>query len=400
MLGPYPYWGANQIIDHVNDYILDEDLVLLGEDGAPFLDRASPVAFYSQGRIWPNNHIHVLRPRGPSRPEFLVYALNCVDYGHFVGGATRDKLAQGRMKSIAIPVPPVSEQIAIVRYLDHADRNIRHYILAKQKLIALLREQAQVIIHEAVTGQIDVSTGEPYPSYKDSGVEWLKKIPYHWEMVRNGRLFAQRNEIGFPELPILEVSLHTGVRVRDFEQSDRKQAMSDRSNYKRAVKGDIAYNMMRMWQGAVGITPVDGLVSPAYVVASALPGNEPRYFGALFRTTAYTIEVDKYSRGIVKDRNRLYWEDFKQMPSPCPPPHEQVLVADAINHNAAVIEEGIQHAERQIDVVREYRTRLIADVVTGKLDVRSAVTELPGEDILDSAAESAEESTVEREVTV
>ena len=116
--------------------------------------------------------------------------------------------------------------------------------------------------------------------------------------------------------------------------------MSDRSNYKRAVKGDIAYHMMRMCQGAVGITPVDGLVSPAYVVASALPGNEPRYFGALFRITAYTIEVDKYSRGIVKDRNRLYWEDFKQMPSPCPPPHEQVLVADAINHNAAVIEEG------------------------------------------------------------
>ena len=195
MLGPYPYWGANQIIDHVNDYILDEDLVLLGEDGAPFLDRTSPVAFYSQGRIWPNNHIHVLRPREPSRPEFLVYALNCVDYGHFVGGATRDKLTQGRMKSIAIPVPPVSEQIAIVRYLDHADRNIRHYILDKQKLIALLREQAQVIIHEAVTGQIDVSTGEPYPSYKASGVEWLKKIPDHWEMVRNGRLFAQRNEI-------------------------------------------------------------------------------------------------------------------------------------------------------------------------------------------------------------
>ena len=146
--------------------------------------------------------------------------------------------------------------------------------------------------------------------------------------------------------------------------------MSDRSNYKRTVKGDIAYNMMRMWQGAVGVTPVDGLVSPAYVVAKALPGNEPRYFGALFRTSAYMVEVDKNSRGIVKDRNRLYWEDFKQMPSSCPPPDEQVLIADAIDHNSVVIGEGIQHAQRQIDLVREYRTRLIADVVTGKLDVR------------------------------
>ena len=179
-------------------------------------------------------------------------------------------------------IPPLPEQTAIVRFLDHADRRIRRYIRAKQKLIALLEEQKQAIIHHAVTGQIEVRTGQPYPAYKPSGVEWLEEVPKHWEMVRNGRLFVQRNEIGFPELPILEVSLKTGVRIRDFENSDRKQAMSDRSMYKRAAKGDIAYNMMRMWQGAVGLAPVDGLVSPAYVVAKPLPGTEPRYYGALF----------------------------------------------------------------------------------------------------------------------
>ncbi len=112
------------------------------------------------------------------------------------------------------------------------------------------------------------------------------------------------------------------------------------------------------------------------------------------------VEVDKYSRGIVKDRNRLYWEDFKQMPSPCPLPDEQALIADAIDHNSVVIGEGKQHAQRQIDLVREYRTRLIGDVVTGKLDVRSIVTVLPGEECLGSAGESDEDSTVEQEVTV
>ena len=74
-------------------------------------------------------------------------------------------------------VPPPTEQTAIVRFLDHADRRIRRYIRAKQKLIALLEEQKQAIIHQAVTGQIDVRTGQPYPSYKDSGVEWLDKVP-------------------------------------------------------------------------------------------------------------------------------------------------------------------------------------------------------------------------------
>src|SRR3989440_10681368 len=153
----------------------------------------------------------------------------------------------------------------------------------------------------------------PYPEYMDSCLPWLGQIPAHWEVRRNGRLFAQRNETGFSDLPILEVSLKTGVRVRDFENSARKQVMSDRAKYKRAAKGDIAYNMMRLWQGAVGVAPVDGLVSPAYVVARPLHGVHSQYFSYLFRTSAYMTEVDKYSRGIVKDRNRLYWQDFKQM---------------------------------------------------------------------------------------
>ena len=215
---------------------------------------------------------------------------------------------------------PYPEQAAIVRYLDHVDRRIQRYIRAKQKLIALLEEQKQAVIHQAVTGQIDVRTGRPYPAYKASGVEWLGKVPEHWEVRRNGRLFVQRNETGFPDLPILEVSLNTSVRIRDFGNSVRKQIMAVRSEYKRAVEGDIAYNMMRMWQGAVGVVPVDGLVSPAYVVVRPLKGTESRYFSALFRTKVYMAEVDKYSHGIVRDRNRLYWEDFKQMSIPSIPP--------------------------------------------------------------------------------
>ena len=350
------------------------------------------------------NALHRVRPRQESHNGFLLYVLSSVaDRGWF--DALNDKatiahFTREKFGALGIPRPPYSEQAAIVRFLDHADRHIRRYIRAKQILIALLEEHKQALVHEAVTGRIDVRTGEPYLSYKASGVDWLTNIPVHWEMVRNGRLFVQRNEIGFPDLPILEVSLKSGVGVRDFGYSKRKQKMSDSGNYKRSISGDIAYNMMRMWQGSVGVTPVDGLVSPAYVVAKALPGNDSRYFASLFRTNAYMAEVDKYSRGIVKDRNRLYWEDFKQLQSPCPPPDEQVLVADAIDRNAVVIGEAIQQAERQIEVVREYRTRLTADVVTGKLDVRSAVAELSGEDILGSGWESAEESTVDEEVTV
>ena len=325
----------------------------------------------------------VLTPKSGTCPKYVSYLCQSESFTDRVTaqsvGVAYPAIAESRLATFHISVPPLSEQAAIVRFLDHFDRRIRRYIRAREKLIALLEEQKQAVIHQAVTGQIDVRTGQPYPAYKPSGVEWLGDVPAHWQVVRNGRLFVQRNEIGFAGLPILEVSLRTGVRVRDMESSGRKQVMSDRNMYKRAVKGDIAYNMMRMWQGAVGTTPVDGLVSPAYVVAKPLAGTEPRYFSDLFQTTAYMSEVDKFSRGIVKDRNRLYWEDFKQMPTPCPRWSEQILIADAIDHGMATIDQRIRLAERQIDLLREYRTRLISDVVTGKLDVRDAAAALPEE---------------------
>ena len=108
----------------------------------------------------------------------------------------------------------------------------------QRRLIELLKEKRQAVISHAVTKGLD-----PSVPMKDSGIEWLGEVPEHWEVRRNGRLFAQRNEMGFAELPILEVSLRTGVRLRDFENSDRKQVMSDRDKYKRACAGDVAYNV-------------------------------------------------------------------------------------------------------------------------------------------------------------
>jgi type I restriction enzyme, S subunit len=172
-----------------------------------------------------------------------------------------------------------------------------------------------------------INNFKPYGQYKPTGLSWLNSVPTHWDIRRNGRLFGIRKETGFVELPILEVSIRSGVRLRDQVDRARKQEMTDRSKYQRAVRGDTAYNMMRMWQGAVGVVPTDGLVSPAYVVAHPYHDVEPRYFTYLFRTSTYMREVDTFSRGIVPDRNRLYWEAFKQMPSIVPPYNEQILIA-------------------------------------------------------------------------
>ncbi|WMR35089.1 restriction endonuclease subunit S [Metapseudomonas otitidis] len=207
-----------------------------------------------------------------------------------------------------------------------------------------------------------------YPNYRASGLPWVPRLPEGWQVLRNGRLFGHRVETGFPDLPILEVSLRTGVRVRDMENLKRKQVMSQKEKYKRAAKGDIAYNMMRMWQGAVGPAPVDGLVSPAYVVVKPYDEANSSYYSYLFRTAAYMQEVNKFSRGIVADRNRLYWESFKQMPSLVPPRPEQDQIVAYLRAQDAHIARFIKAKRDLIKLLTEQKLRIIDHAVTRGLD--------------------------------
>ncbi len=209
---------------------------------------------------------------------------------------------------------------------------------------------------------------KPYADYKDSGLPWLGRVPAHWRVARNGSLFGQRSQTGYAELPILEVSLKTGVQVRSFGGAKRKQVMSDFGKYKRAVKGDLAYNTMRMWQGALGICPVDGLVSPAYVVARPYPEVVPEYFAALFRTDDYMAEIDAASRGIVKDRNRLYWDQFKQMQSPCPPPDEQAAIVRLLAWTNGRLDRAIRAKRKVIALLMEQKQANMQRRVSHGLD--------------------------------
>ncbi len=209
---------------------------------------------------------------------------------------------------------------------------------------------------------------KPYAQYTDSGLPWLGSVPAHWRTVRNGSLFGQRSQTGHADLPILEVSLKTGVQVRSFGKNARKQVMSDVGKYKRALKGDLAYNTMRMWQGALGVCPVDGLVSPAYVVARPYPGVEPRYFAALFRTGGYMAEIDSASRGIVKDRNRLYWDQFKQTRSPCPPLEEQAAIVRFLDWANGRLERAIRAKRKVIGLLMEQRHDIVHRAVTQGID--------------------------------
>ena len=153
--GEHPYWGANGVLDYVAGWLFDEPLVLLGEDGAPFFDANKRVAFSVSGKIWVNNHAHVLRPTG-IHPEFLTHLLNTTEFAFFIDGSTRDKLTQGQMNSIPVPVPPLNEQREISKFLHQRTGQIDRLVKRVETNIERLREHRIALITAAVTGKINV----------------------------------------------------------------------------------------------------------------------------------------------------------------------------------------------------------------------------------------------------
>ena len=279
---------------------------------------------------------------------------------------------------------------AIVRFLDHADRRIRRYIRAKERLIELLEEQKQAIIHQAVTGQIDVRTGQPYPAYKDSGVEWLGEVPQHWDLRPakwHFREADERSETGSEEL--LSVSHITGVTPRSEKNITMFMAKSN-VGYKLCRPGYLVINTMWAWMAALGVARQAGIVSPSYAVyrphrSSRLLGE---YSDLLLHTVPYKSEYICQSTGIRSSRLRMYPEEFLRIKLLCPPPEEQRAIVEVVSKESAYARRAIDLAHSELSLLREYRTRLIADVVTGKLDVREAVAAMPEE--LDAPTDAME----------
>ena len=312
-----------------------------------------------------------------------------------------------------VPLPPFSEQTAIVRFLDHADRRIRRYIRAKQKLIALLEEQKQAIIHQAVTGQIDVRTGEPYPSYKDSGVEWLGDVPKHWGKTRlkvvlshstqNG-LFKKKDQFG-AGVPLINVADVYGERFYvDPSTLDRVQASPEEIRRFQVQDGDIFFVRSSLKLEGTGRSAIATNCSPDTVfechLVQARPDDcqvNPRYL--VVQLNSYAFRHLLISQANMVTMATIAQDTISSCPVVMPPHSEQDRIVRWIDTQWDRITNAIESGNREIDFIREYRTRLIADVVTGKLDVREAAAELPevdplAEDDLDSTIHDRENSNL------
>ena len=293
-------------------------------------------------------------------------------------GSTYDAVTVGDVGSLRFPIPPLPEQHAIVRFLDYVNRRIRRYVSAKRKLIALLEGEKQAIVHRAVTRGLD-----PNVRLKPSGVEWLGDVPEHWEVRRIKSLSLVKR--GASPRPIADPVYfedngeYAWVRILDVTASSRYLERTTQRLSRRGQSLSVALQPGALFlsiAGSVGkpiITKVKCCIHDGFVYFPQFRGN------AEFLYRVFSCGAPFAGLGKLGTQLNLNTDTVGSICLGWPAFSEQAAIVEYLDKATAAIDEAISRAHRQIELVQEYRTRLIADVVTGKLDVREAAAQLPDE---------------------
>ena len=297
----------------------------------------------------------------------------------------RKVITKSTFLSATIPLPPLPEQRAIVRYLDYVNRRIRRYVTAKRKLIALLEEEKQAVVSRAVTRGLD-----PNVPLKPSGVEWLGDVPAHWDRCRLRNVVSvvttgSRGWSSFASdtgpLFIRVANLNRGSLQLRFDDTVRLNLPeTSEVTRTRIHAGDLLVSVTA-YIGSVGLAPEEleeAYVSQHVARCQPLPGSSSRWLGYVLLSTVGQTHGQISLYGGTKDGLSL--DDVKNYQILLPPLDEQIAIVEHVDKATAAVDAAIARARRQIELIQEYRTSLIANVVTGKLDVREVAAHLPDED--------------------
>ena len=291
--------------------------------------------------------------------------------------AHRMRIPMELLKCEPFPLPSPEEQGAIVHFLGWANGRLDRAIKAKRKMIALLNEQKQSIIQQAVTRGLD-----PNVPLKPSGIPWLGDVPSHWEIKRIKCLLREvdtRSMTG--NEPLLSMRMHHGL-VLFADHFSRPPQAATLVGFKIVRPGQFVVNRMQAGNGVVFASTLTGLVSPDYAVFDPIGDANVDFLGELFRSPSSRVKFRAESKGLGTGTSgflRLYNDRLGAIHVALPPIHEQHEILKKLAEDLADINTTISRLEHEIELLREYRTRLVADVVTGKLDVRNAATRIPQE---------------------
>ena len=323
----------------------------------------------------------IFRPSIRADPRFLGYASDCPS-------SARQKACMGRgftvmhiyssdLKYMAVALPPVPEQAAIVRFLDHADRRIRRYISAKQKLIALLEEQKQAMVQDAVTGKIDVRTAQPYPDYKLSSVDWLGEVPRTWDIVALrhrysqclGKMLDSKYITGAHSIPYLRnVDIQwdrinvDSLPVMDISPNEYKRFTVQRDDLLVCEGGEVG--RCALWSDELsrcGFQKALHRLRPRNTRQDM-----PRFMYYVLRAAAGSSAFDD---GHMSTIAHLTGEKLRLHRLPFPPVAEQDSIVVFLDEKLAQLDRACMHTLRQVECLDEYRTVLIAEVINLEISI-------------------------------
>ncbi len=321
--------------------------------------------------------------------RFIYYYYLALDNGKMLRPlytGLRKTININTFQSTKVPVPPREEQDQIVRFLDWKISSINKLINIKKKEIKAIDALKRSMVSHAITRGLTADA-----PMKDSGVKWLGDIPAHWKITKLRQILHPVSEKNHPEFPLLSVVREQGVILRDVEDKEANHNFipDDLSGYKVVRKGQFAMNKMKAWQGSYGVSDYTGIVSPAYFIFDIAFENL-EYFHYAIRSKVYVNFFAQASDGIRVGQWDLQMDKMKEIPFIVPPADEQIAIVKYIKQALPQYDAAIEKLTEEVAVLEEYKNKIIADTVTGKIDVRGI--DIPEYEFVDEDTDNVDEN--------
>ena len=266
------------------------------------------------------------------------------------------------MKSMYMPVPPLSEQKQIVSYLDAKCGMIDEWVIKKQKEVEHLQELKQRVIADAVTRGLN-----PHAKMKATNIPWLTEIPEHWEMRKMKYIFDERSEKNHPDEPMLSATQSEGVILQSKYQGRVVVVNTGFEGLKLVKVGDFVIHL-RSFQGGIEYAYDQGIISSAYTILKPKYSEFSAYYKRLFKSSSF-IDLLKVCVTGIREGQNINYSKLKQFSIPLPPLSEQEQIVSYLDAKTSKIDKLIANITKEIERIKEYKQRLISDVVTGQIKV-------------------------------
>lgn len=360
--GTYPVFGGNGIRGYTETSNIEGTNLLVGRQGA----LAGNVHFVAQP-AYASEHALIASISGLVLPRYLYYLLIQMNLNQYSQAAAQPGISASVIEKVRISIPShIEVQERMAAFLDAKTAEIDGVVEGLVRQRELLERYKRELIAHTVTKGLD--TNAPM---KDSGIEWIGKIPNRWHSRSLKSLLTRKSRKGEPSWRVLSVERERGVVDRELEGSpdNNNRLPDDLSGYLVVRNGQFVMNKMKAWQGSYGVSPYDGIVSPAYYAFDLSSSVDSEFFNWAIRSKAYIPFFGRDSYGIRTDQWDFKVQALRNIPLFVPPVEEQRQIVDYLVEQLKGIDGLIADLDRQVGLLGRYRKQVINDVVTGRVRV-------------------------------